>query len=66
MSHLKSTGPALGRPRGKNNRIAMTFRFRAPFAAVIKQISERENLSQARVIELCLTRYGKELRLETN
>jgi predicted transcriptional regulator len=39
----------------------MAFRLRPEFAKAIKQIAKKENLSQARVIEAAIAKFGKEL-----
>ena len=59
MSKAKSRG----RPKGKANKVAMSFRFRPEFAKLLKLIARRENLKQARVIEAALARYGRDLML---
>lgn len=40
----------------------MAFRFREEFADAIRKISQRENITQARVIEVAITRYGKDIK----
>jgi hypothetical protein len=39
----------------------MAFRIRPGFAKAIKQIAKKENISQARVVEAAIQRFGKEL-----
>jgi hypothetical protein len=52
-----------GRPRGSNNKVLMAFRFRRDLAHSIKKIAARNRLPQARVLEILVTRHGKELSL---
>lgn len=52
-----------GRPRGSNNKILMAFRFRRELADSIKKIAARNHVPQARVLEILVTRHGKELCL---
>jgi hypothetical protein len=48
--------------KGKNGKILMAFRFRREVADSIKQIAKRNHQSQARVLEILITRYAEELR----
>lgn len=59
MSKAKSPG----RPKGLANKVARSFRFRPEFSKLLKQIASRENISQVRIIEGALSRYGRDLTL---
>ena len=50
-----------GRPKGANNKVLMAFRFRRELADSIKKIAARNQLTQARVLELLVMRHGKEI-----
>ncbi|MDE2106340.1 MAG: hypothetical protein KGL39_54475 [Patescibacteria group bacterium] len=53
----------VGRPKAKNTKVAMTFRFRPEFADLIKKTSFRNRISQARVLEIAMTLHAKEIKL---
>ncbi|HEV2455539.1 MAG TPA: hypothetical protein VGY98_14840 [Verrucomicrobiae bacterium] len=52
-----------GRPRGLDNKVLMAFRFPRALANSIRKIAARNRLSQARVLEILVTRHGKEICL---
>ena len=52
-----------GRPKSPNNKVLMAFRFRRDLADSIKKIAVRNRLPQVRVLEILVTRHGKELCL---
>lgn len=53
-----------GRPKHtKPKRKLIAVRLRVEFVDTLKKIAARERLSQSRVLETCLSRYGKEVRL---
>jgi predicted transcriptional regulator len=50
-----------GRPKSTRNLKLVAIRLRPEFIRALKQIAKKENLSQARVVEAALSKYGKEL-----
>lgn len=62
----RATPNRSGRPKGSRKpqaRIPTTVRLRTSFRELLDKICAKENLTQARVVEACLTRYGKDLLL---
>ncbi|HTV41581.1 MAG TPA: hypothetical protein VMF08_13450 [Candidatus Sulfotelmatobacter sp.] len=50
-----------GRPKGCNNKVLMAFRFRRDMAEAIRKIAIQNDLPQARILEILVTRFGKEI-----
>jgi len=51
----------VGRPQSTRNLKGMSFRFRPEFAKTIKAIAKKERISQVKVLEAAIARFGKEL-----
>jgi len=50
-----------GRPKAKNPRQLMAFRFRGEYAALLRKISVKKHISQVRVLEMALDLSAKEI-----
>lgn len=48
-------------PRTKRTKAAISFRLRPEVKAAICRLSKRENISQARFVELCVDRFAKDV-----
>ena len=63
MIYSGSMAKTLGRPRGSNNKVLMAFRFRRDMAETIRKLAIQSELPQARVLEILVERFGKEICL---
>ena len=61
MSLKKAASRSAGKV--KNGSVMMAFRFRPEFAKAIRRIAVCQHISQVRVIEIAIEKYGKEIKL---
>jgi hypothetical protein len=50
-----------GRPKAKNPRELMAFRFRGEYAVLLRKLSLKKNISQVRILEMALDLSAKEI-----